>query len=976
MNFLRIWVLGGIIQVVLTCGNACAFGGEQAIGPVSSPEVTNGPGPFQIKEGFRIDVVAAEPTVPSPCAMAFDENGRLFVVEQQDFVVSHGQSQPSGRVRLLEDADGNGKYEKSAIYADNLPWASAVACYGGGIFVASGADIVYLKDTKSDGKVDVRKVAFTGFGGGKASFGPDSLVNNFNWGLDNRIHGASGRIGGVISSPGVPGSAAVSLFNSDFSFDPRTMTISSEAGPAQSGSTFDNAGRRFISDLDRPLKRPMYDPRYSARNPFFARRGEIAEVANPATPVFRFISEEVTKPGTNRPPARTFNGMTASSNPELALSWLTNARGCVVYRGSAFPAGYVGDVFVADTRAGLIHHLNLRERGLDLTAERAPDERTTEFLFSRDPSFHPVQIINGPEGGLYVADIREGGENGRIYRIVPANFRQPRPPQFGKATAYDLCATLSQTNGWNRDTAARLLYERKEAAAAQLLTNVVKKSQTALGRLHALHALEGFGPLTEAQLQTALRDQDERVREHAVKLVERLTNKGAVSDQLWNQLASLAANPSPRVRYQLALTLGELRRPEKVQVLADLLRRDLDNPWMRTAALSSLIEGAGTVFVSLADDAGVRNNSAGQQLLLQLATMIGLQGRTEEVKQVADFVSQDRFIPQPAFGWLYALGDGSRLARNSLAMVDRQGRSQKCFDLALNMALYGTRTESARVDSIRLLGVGPYSYADIGEPLLLLLDYGEPQSIQSAVIATLGHSIDPRLAPSLIARWQVLAPVSRNEAVGALLARNERVPNALAAIENGIIRDVDLSSAQINFLRTHRDPGISGRAARLFGPLTPVRPEVVKRFRPALQGGNAPRGAEIFRSRCASCHQFGLQGQSVGPDLSGVKTWPKERILSAILEPNAEVPPEYATQVVQTQDGEILLGLKADETLATVTLRQPNRVAVVLPRGNIQFIQPQPWSMMPDGLDQGMAPADMADLLAFLTTARGQGNDE
>src|SRR2546426_228731 len=117
-----------------------------------------------------------------------------------------------------------------------------------------------------------------------------------------------------------------------------------------------------------------------------------------------------------------------------------------------------------DVRPALLVPEDLFPESLCLVAERAIDEVNTEFLLSRDTSFQPMQIINGPEGALYIADLHGGGDHGRIYRIIPDRFRQPKPPQLGKATTYELVAALAHTNGWYRDTAARLLFERRDPA--------------------------------------------------------------------------------------------------------------------------------------------------------------------------------------------------------------------------------------------------------------------------------------------------------------------------------------------------------------------------------------------------------------------------------------------------------------------------------------------------------------------------------
>jgi putative membrane-bound dehydrogenase-like protein len=943
---------------------------SNALPVVASVPATNALAGFRVMPGFRLELVAAEPLVSSPVAMAFDENSRLFVVERSDHRGQPGANSYSSRIRLLEDTRGDGEFHSSTIYADNLPSASAIACYGGGVFVATRPDILFLKDTRTNGIADLRKAVFTGFNGTNL-FGAAALPNNFNWGMDNRIHAASAGVAAFVPGSDAPDAALVSLAGADFSFNPRALTIRAEAGPAQSGLSFDDWGREFTSDPTRPLRTPIFELRYLARNPFFPPPPNMLEVASPATPIFRLLSVAGPAPTGERSHATNeLAGAVAPVTTVLAASWLTNARGCVIYRGNAFPSNYLGNAFIADPSAHAVHRAVLRDAGLDVTAARSPDEKDAEFVLSSDPAFRPVQIINGPDGALYVADMREGHDRGRIYRIVPADFTRPKPTRLGKATTYSLVAMLSHPNGWHRDTAARLLYERRDPEARVLVADTLNASLLPLTRLHALHVLDGLGALTPALLRAALRDQDQHVREHAVRLAEKLAKNGALPDALWNQLRQMAADPSIRVRSQLALTLGEIQRPEKPQVMAELFLLTPDNLWMQAAIMSSLSDGAGGLFVNLARNPKMRSAPIGWEFLRRLVTMIGVKDRSEEADQVLGFIGQAQLDPLQAFPLLYSFGDGLHRAGSSLALADSQGRCQQYYSLASDAVMNNTGSDPFRVEAMRLISVGPYTADSVGDLLLLSLGSGQSEAVQSAAIAALGRLDDSRIAPALIRRWNVLTPGLRNEAVAALLARASRVGALLTALEAGQISGTNLSPAQVNFLRAHPDPDVSQRALRLFGPVPWQRPAVVKQFKPALGlKGSAARGWEIYIGRCAACHQRSGESRAIGPNLVGARIHGKARTLEVILEPNAEVPPDYLTYVLETAQGENWIGLLRGETAAAITLQQLNGREVVFPRDNIQYLQAQPWSIMPAGLEAGLAPQAVADLLEYVMTA-------
>ena len=215
-----------------------------------------------------------------------------------------------------------------------------------------------------------------------------------------------------------------------------------------------------------------------------------------------------------------------------------------------------------------------------------------------------------------------------------------------------------------------------------------------------------------------------------------------------------------------------------------------------------------------------------------------------------------------------------------------------------------------------------------------------------------------------------MTPVLRTEVLPFLLSRPERVNALLGAMERGTVRPGELSAAQTQFLRTHRDERLRERALRVLGKASASsRQEAVEAFLPALKlSGDAKRGQAVYLSRCSVCHRAGAQGHALGPDLASVKTAGKEKLLVSILDPNREVAPNFVSYLIETKDGETLAGLIGNETPASVTLRQDNGVETVVLRSNLAWMRSQGQSAMPEGLEAGLRPQDLADLLEFIVS--------
>jgi putative membrane-bound dehydrogenase-like protein len=945
---------------------------------------------FRIRKGFRLELVAHEPMVIDPIQMAFDEDGRLYVVEMR-WYQSETRSdlmfdERIGRIRRLEDTNGDGRFDKSTIFADKLRYPSAVLPYDGGAYVGLEPDIVYFKDRDGDGVADSRQVVFTGFGNHRDRLDSQMFLNSLTWSLDNRIHGAKGH-GGTITPLAAPGAAPLDLRNRDFSFDPRTHRMIAETGGGKQGLSFDDYGRKFVCSANSAVQLLMYEERYSARNPFFTPPRPLIDIGlDPGETlarqrVYRISPEDPWRRIRNRWRAE---GVFAGPPPQPP-AYLIGASGVTIYRGDAFPAEYRNSAFVGIAGNNLLHHRMVVPEGVGFRAPRAPDAGEQEFLASTDLWFRPVALANGPDGALYVADLyreildfsdgipesikrfkdlNRGNDRGRIYRIVPEGFRQPRVPRLGAFSTAQLVATLEHSNGWHRDTASRLLYERQDKAAIPLLARLAEQSASPLGRLHALYSLDGMAALAESYVIRAFGDADPNLREHAVRLSERLVDVRGISNALWDALKPLAHDPHPRVRYQLAFTLGTLAHPEVSDVLLQILQKDVREPWIHVASLFSIGDAAGELFGRITTGAAPGQSAAGDAFLRELVRVIGARNRGRELLRVLNALEAIK-DPEVAFSYLAAFADGLERADVPLALF--QAKVQPILDHAADAVRSADVTERVRLNAIALLGRAAAT-PETTRTLLSLIGTDQPGAIRSATLATLGRLDDPSLAGELITRWATFPSALRREILPVLLATPERAMILIDALRGGAISQKELTPTQAAGLRAHRNAEVRRRANAVLVQAGPGdRRAVIERYLPALElPANLQRGRTTYEARCATCHQPDAEGHTVGPAIGEIQTASKEEILTHLLDPNRTVDPRYRLHTIETAAGTTISGTIQQETQTTVILRPPFGGLQTVPRSNIVRMQGLEQSMMPEGLEEGLSLQDMADLLEFL----------
>ncbi len=943
---------------------------------------------FTVLDGLRIEQVASEPLLNTPVAVDYDENGRLYVAEMRDY--SEQDKERLGQVRLLEDSDGDGRYDRGTVFAKDLSWPTAIACWDGGVFVGAAPDVYYLKDTDGDGVADQQKTVFTGF----SRKNVQGLLNSFRWTLDNRIHCATSTSGGVVRRADVPDFEPLSLGGRDFSFDPRTLDIRAESGGAQHGMSFDDWGRKFACSNSDHIQMVMFEDRYLARNPdATAARARVSIAADgPQAEVFR------TSPIEPWRIVRTRLRVTGAATGPIegggrAGGYFTGATGTTIYRGNALPDEFVGQSFTGDVGSNIVHRKVLKPDGVGLVADRADAKK--EFVASTDNWFRPAQFANAPDGALHIVDVyREviehpdslppqikqhldltsGRDRGRIYRVVPDDFEQPRPPRLGEATTEQLVALLEHANGWHRDTAARLLYQRQDPAAVGPLKVLAAGSRSPKGRLHAMYALAGMQALSADVLLPRTADEHPRVREHAVRLSERLASE---SSELRARLCAMTDDADIRVRYQLAFSLGELDDPARNAALAEIAKRDPSDRWIRLAVFSSLATDAGEVFSALAADAKWRGGDDARALLGELARYIGRRNRREEITHLVEALealpaAQIDVAATIVRGLADGLSQGSGTLRDRLAALDSDKARQVLDDMLATAKVRAAddgAQSAARVDAIRLLALG--EFAESGPILTPLISNQQPHEVQSAALGTLGKFADPSIATTLIEAWPSLSPRIKSEATEAIFSRPKWLLMLLDAAESGDVSLADLDRARLEALEKHPNEDVRKRATPLLGKIElGRRQDVVAAYRDVLEAeGDPSRGRKVFQKTCAACHRVEGVGHEIGPSLASFRNRGADALLVNILDPNREVNPQYINYVLVTGDGRSITGIVAAETANSVTLRRAENATDTIARDEIEVLRASGLSIMPEGLEKEINQQQMADLLAYLLHA-------
>jgi len=466
---------------------------------------------MELQEGYRVELVAAEPMVQEPAAIAFDGDGKLYVAELNTYmqeIDGKNQHDPICRVVLLEDTDDDGRMDKRSVFVDGLKLPRMIQPIDDRVLIreTDTFDLHSYRDTDGDGIADEKKLVYEG---GKRGGNLEHQPSGLEWNIDNWMY--------------VTYTAKRYRWAGD-----KVIAEDIPGGSGQWGVTHDDVGRNFFCTA-------------GGENPamHFQRPLVYGKISLPGEQVngFREVFPLVQIPDVQ-------GGKGRFRADSLTLNNFTGCAGQHIFRGDRLPEDFYGDYIIPEPVGRLVRRAKVVNENGKLVVHNATPG--TEFLRSRDANFRPVNAKTGPDGCLYLCDmyrgiIQEGNwvrpgsylrsvvenygldkniQRGRIYRIVHESTERRKKPQMLKAPTSELVDTLSHPNGWWRDMAQKLIVVRQDRGAVPALKSMAESGGSPLGRLHALWTLEGLGVFDTDLIVKKMRDPDARVRAAVVRLCE------------------------------------------------------------------------------------------------------------------------------------------------------------------------------------------------------------------------------------------------------------------------------------------------------------------------------------------------------------------------------------------------------------------------------------------------------------------------
>jgi mono/diheme cytochrome c family protein len=518
---------------------------------------------IRVPNGFKLELVAAEPMIEEPVCMAWGPNGELYVVEMRSYMQDidmSGELEPVSRVVKLVDLDGDGRMDQATTYLDNLVLPRAILTLDNKVLIGEPPHLWLCEDTDGDGKADTKVSIYENFSK-RESGNVEHKINGLQWTMDNWIYNTKS--------------------SSIFRYRDQTIEERKVVFSGQWGQTVNDRGESIATKNSEPGLATLFPGKYL---------GDLS-LSNK----YRHLFERVRLGqgyGTTWPIQGTSDlqgGRGLARSDDGSLQRFTGACGQTVFRGDRLGDDMKGTYWVCEPVGRMIRCSDVEYDEGMITLHNRLEKQRLEFIASTDPNFRPVNAYTGPDGTLYFIDmyrgiiqhgnwtragsylreeiLRRGLEKnvgkGRIYRLVREDIEPGPLPRLGKSDSKELVEALGHPNGWWRDEAQKLLVLRKEKSVIPLLKNFIKNTKSGLARAHALWTLDGMGVWDESLVVNAISDKDMEVRLAALRIAGEYLLINQVSDSLLDAVAQSLPDDDLDIAAQRLMSLSFYKKQMK-----------------------------------------------------------------------------------------------------------------------------------------------------------------------------------------------------------------------------------------------------------------------------------------------------------------------------------------------------------------------------------------------------------------------------
>lgn len=933
-----------------------------------------------VKEGYKVNVWASEPMITQPMAFCWDDRGRLWVAENRDYESrGHGFSNSGdSRILILEDTDGDGVADTRKVFAEGIAFPAALAVGFDGVFVGAPPNLLFIPDRNRDDKADMDNIEIRLTGWGIRD--RHETLNSLHWGPDGWLYGTQGFA--TPSKVGKPvGKGKVYLGK-----DPYPEKIEVENGVDINGGVW-----RY-----HPTKDIFEVVAHGFSNPWgidYDAKGQLFITACVIPHLWHIIPGGIY----HRQGGQHFNPYHYSDIRTIADHSHRSAHGGArIYQSDAFPEDQKGRIFMANIHEHAVLSDILVRKGSGFVGKHGDD-----FLLANNAQWVGFSMEIGPDGNLYVLDWHDADicgsevlnkETGRIFRISPekslAENWKGRYDDLHKLTDLDLAKLQSSKSDWHARRARVILQARAtqksiDKKAVEYLKSLYADKANPDYRLRALWSLYVTQSVSQDELITALKDQDEYIRAWAIQLLcEENGNQPKITSVL-NQLAK--QDPSPVVRLYLAAALQRLSPENRWPILEGLVRHEVDEndhnlPKMIWFGLEPLAASDPEKAVSLALNSKLtlpinyiarRILDAGKlETLLQQLPAAHHPALPYLLQGIRDGLDNhpDMGVPTSWNSVYQKLKSGNRdVTRLADEIAQKFGDNETIVQMAGILKNRNAPVGERQKAMALLASKQRKELADILPELL------KDASVRQEAIRAVAAFNSVNLGRQLLADYPGYSAAEKTEAIMTLSSRPAYGGLLTKAIADNLVprKDVPVYAAR-QLLRV-----VGSGFVEVWGPIeqqnVSLRQDYEKYRRllndKALSGANLAEGKKLFVTTCGPCHKMYGEGGDLGPDITGSNRTNLDYLLTNILEPSADIQDDYKMVVITTRDGRTYAGTVASENSANLTLKVVGQDPVVIAKSTIQSREVTPVSMMPPGLLEALSEQEVINLVAFLQKA-------